>query len=297
MVDVVIPTFNNGTEVIRCLEALGTQRAAIRALVCVDGSTDDTAAAVASRAWPFEVTVLTHPDGLNHGRAAARNLALPHLRAPVTVFLDSDLVADPGLIAGHVALLSERDCVSIGDVQYLPGSSVWARYLTTRGRYRIRPRGDARVLDTNTQNLAMRTEHLLAVGGFDDRLSAYGGEDTELGFRLASVRKLPFVYNTDSVARTLETKSIQKGLDQFREYGATNLRAIRRLHPDLPPPLMIQRAESPKLGDRLFRLALNRPSQSVARRLVDRVPFPVQRRLLNYLVIGAVFDGYRNGLR
>jgi hypothetical protein len=153
------------------------------------------------------------------------------------------------------------------------------------------------VLDTNTQNLAMRTEHLLAVGGFDDRLSAYGGEDTELGFRLASVRKLPFVYNTDSVARTLETKSIQKGLDQFREYGATNLRAIRRLHPDLPPPLMIQRADSPKLGDRLFRLALNRPSQSVARRLVDRVPFPVQRRLLNYLVIGAVFDGYRNGLR
>jgi glycosyltransferase involved in cell wall biosynthesis len=296
--DVVIPTFNNATALERCLIGLATQTASeFRILVCVDGSTDRTLEMLAAIRHPAPLEVLVHADRQNHGRAAARNLGLPHLRGGAVIFLDSDLIPDSRFVEGHVRLLSRRDCVSLGEVRYDASSSTWARYLATRGRYRTTPGRDARVLDFAGANVAMMADHVLAVGGFDEALSAYGGEDTELGFRLWGKLGLSFVYNGDAVARTHESKSIKNGLAELREYGATNLREIRRRHPDMPPPFFSDRFDSPRLADRLFRLMLNHVSQRIASALVPRAPFVVQRRLLNYLVIGAIYDGYRAGPR
>jgi GT2 family glycosyltransferase len=297
-IDVVIPTYNNREQALACLDSLGAQdRADLRAVVCIDGSSDGTADAIRERTDPFELLVVEHPDGRNRGRAAARNLALPHLSAPWVLFLDSDMRLRPGAIEGHLAALERAPVVSVGQVVYVNASSgLWARYQGTRGKNKRR-RGDRlRPLDFNSQNVAMAAADLRAVGGFDEAFREYGGEDTELGIRLAEAGR-SLVFTADAVAETEDDVRVDDRLEQLDRFAKKNLPLIRQRHPNGPAPFWIDRLESRRLGDRLLRAMLNPVSDWLARALLPRSPFPVQRILLNYLVIRTVFRGYREATR
>ncbi len=296
-IDVIVPTYDNLVELKACLAALARQQTHdFKVLVCVDGSIDGTLAYLRESRFPFGLTVLQHPDRANHGRAAARNLALPHLTSEYVLLLDSDMRFAPDALAKHLEPLSQRDCVSVGDVVYLNASeNLWARYIGTRGKNKSRPGAEIRPLDFVTANTAMRTEDLLAVGGFDESLTGYGGEDTELALRLVRDRRLRFVFNPAARAETVEDKTIEQGLAELRRYARTNLRAIRQRHPDPPAPFWVDRLESRRLRDRALRACLNPLTDRVVDLLLPITPFAIQRLLLNYKVVRAVFAGYAEG--
>lgn len=295
--DIVIPTYNNRTELVRTLRSLPPVSGVdYRVLVCVDGSTDGTVKAMRNAGHPFELIVLEHPDRQNRGRAAARNLALPHLQSEFTIFLDSDMRLAPNALAKHLDVL-RTGTVSVGDVIYEGDErNLWARYLGTRGHNKARHGQRIRPLDFHTANTAVRTEDVLALGGFDESLTGYGGEDTELGLRLAGLGR-SFVFNAAAKAYTGETKTVDEGLRQLRRYAQTNLRTIRAKHPDGPAPFWIDRLESRRHVDRALRFLLNPLSDRLVDALFPRVPWALQRRLLNYKVIRTVFAGYREGER
>jgi glycosyltransferase involved in cell wall biosynthesis len=294
VIDVVVPTYDNRVELLACLDALSHQGVEpLRVLVCVDGSTDATIEALAAYDGPLEVEVLEHSDRSNHGRAAARNLALRRLMADNVLFLDSDMELATDGIRRHLEVLGRASTVSIGDVSYRNcRENLWARYLMTRGKHKYPPGSVVGPLEFHGSNVAMRTEDLRAVGGFDPELSEYGGEDTELALRLAGRRGLRFVYNTSARAEATEHKLVDEALGQLRRYGATNLRAIRRKHPGPPAPFWLDRLESRRTRDRLFRLLLNPISDGVARTLLHVPAFAIQRRALDYLVLRSVWRGY-----
>jgi glycosyltransferase involved in cell wall biosynthesis len=296
-VDVVVPSYQNLAELRACLDSLGRQDYSdFRVLVCVDGSTDGTVEHLAAASTPFTLLTLTHPDGRNHGRAAARNLALPYLRAAVILLLDSDMRLARDGVRRHLEGLHESASVSIGDVVYLNRlENTWARYLTTRGKYKFAPGSGVGPLEFHGSNTALRTEDLLAVGGFDPTLDAYGGEDTDLALRLANERGATFVYNTAARAETVEDKTVDRALAELHGYGATNLRAIRRKHPGPPAPFWIDRLGRPRFRDRLLRAAMNPLSDVAARAVVRCGPFALQRRALDYLVLRNVWRGYEEG--
>ena len=296
-IDVIVPTFNNVDQLRRCLASLLRQRRpGIRAIVCVDGSTDGTVDFRQETDPSLPVVVVEHPDRRNHGRASARNLALPHLQAEFVLLLDSDMELEPDAIEGHLALLRRRECVSVGAVEYSNWrDNLWARYQGTRGMNKSAPDSEIRPLDFVTANTALRSEDLIAAGGFDETLTGYGGEDTELAIRLHREHGRTFRFNAAARARTVETKTIAAGLEQLRQYGATNLRTTRVRHPDGPAPFMIDRARSATPADRLFRAAMNPLTDAVVDLLLPRTPWAIQRRLLNYKVVRAVFAGYLDG--
>lgn len=298
-IDVVIPTFNNREDLRACLDALERpQGESFRVIVCVDGSTDGTIDDLRAGTRPYPILVLEHPDHGNHGRAPTRNLALTQLAADHVLLLDSDMRLVPGAMRRHAELLRSGDCVSIGDVRYgLVHDNLWARYQATRGRRKFGPGTEVRPLDMMSANTALRSAHLLAVGGFDETLTGYGGEDTELGIRLAAERGVTFVFNAAAIADTVERKTVDEGLAQLDRFSRTNLRAIRRRHPGGPAPFWIDRLESTRLKDRMLRLALNPITDAAVRLLLPRVPFALQRRLLDYLVIRTVFRGFAQGVR
>jgi GT2 family glycosyltransferase len=297
-IDVVIPTFNNRDELLVCLDSLRDQgRSDIRALVCVDGSSDGSTEAVEQRADPFEIVVLVHKDGRNRGRAAARNLALPQLSARWVLFLDSDMRLRPGAIERHLQAMEREPVVSVGQVVYLnASSSLWARYQTTRGKNRRRPGERLRPLDFNSQHVAMATGDFRALGGFDEAFHEYGGEDTELGLRLGELGR-PLVFTADAIAETVDDAPVDARLAQLDRFSKTNLPLIRQRHPNGPAPFWIDRLESNRTQDRVLRMLLNPVSDWLARALLPRTPFPVQRVLLNYLVIRTVFRGYAQATR
>lgn len=295
--DVVVPTFNNVDQLRRCLASLERQTEGdIRVVVCVDGSTDGTFEYL--DALPLELSTLTleHPDRANRGRAATRNLALPQIASRYVLLLDSDMVLEPTAIAEHRAVLERGAGASVGSITYVNASTnLWARYLSVR-RLNRWPQGAA--LPWNqfaSANAALSSDDFIALRGFDEAMSGYGGEDTEFGYRLTHELGRTIRSNPAASAISVEDKSIHTALEQFREFGRTNLRYALTKHPAMPHVFFTDRLGSRRPRDRLFVATMNPITDWVVRLLLPRVPFSVQHQLINYAVIRAVCAGFAEG--
>lgn len=296
---VVIPTFNNQAELRRCLEALCRQTCAdMEVLVCVDGSKDGTLEWLSTWKAPFPMKVLCHDDAANHGRAAARNLALPHLAGDFTLFLDSDMALLPDALAAHADLLRSPQSISIGTVHYLNAmNNPWARYTAERGVGKFRHGELVPYLYFITPNTAVPTSWILQMNGFDENLRTYGGEDTELGYRLHRSFRPSFIFNTRAIAETIQDKPLRVALKQLRRYGENGLTYMVRKHPEMKSVFWVYRCERRSIGDRVFEFLTARFFQEFLLFLSGTLPFFLQRHLFNYLVISVVHQGYRKGMK
>ena len=147
-----------------------------------------------------------------------------------------------------------------------------------------------------TANVALHTDDVLRLGGFDESLTLYGGEDTEFGYRLSRLG-LPIILNCAAAAATVEDKTLDIALRQFRLLGQTNLRTLYAKHPEMPKFLGTEVASSRRLRDRLMTRVLDPRVAQLVRWLVDRVPFSLAAHLIRYEIASAVLKGYRWGGR
>lgn len=295
---IIIPTFNNLPELRHCLESLGKQSVRdFEVCVCIDGSTDGTQYWLDSWEPWFPVHVLNHPDGLNHGRAAARNLALPVIQGTFTLFLDSDMVLAPDALEAHFRILDDSKRVSIGTVRYRNAKhNPWARYTAERGVGKFRHGELVPYLYFITPNTAVPTDWLRQLDGFDENLYTYGGEDTELGFRLNAAFRPLFTFNDQAIAETIQDKPLRVALAQLRRYGENGLTYIVRKHPEMKSVFWVYRCERKTLSDILFEWCTARLFHEICLVFSGMLPFFLQRHLFNYLVISAVHQGYRKGM-
>jgi glycosyltransferase involved in cell wall biosynthesis len=298
VVSVVIPTRDNVDELRRCIDSITSGGIRPRqVIVCVDGSTDGTLDYLESARQSETVLleVATHPGNAHRGRAATRNLALDHLEGEYVWFVDSDMVLAPDALQEHLRLVSEQACVSQGQVLYSNAAeAVWAGYLATRAYHRSQDRAVIPFNWFSAANALIRTDHVMAIRGFDPRLAGYGGEDLDFAYRLQLMSKEPFVNNRRSVAATEEDKTVDQALVQFEEYGATNLHLIESLHPEMPRVYELERLESSDLKDRLFVAAVNPHVAHLVDRLLPVAPRRLRDQLLSYKLIAAVWRGYRS---
>jgi glycosyltransferase involved in cell wall biosynthesis len=297
-VTVVIPTRNNLDELRACIDSVERQSVEVDGiLVCVDGSTDGTTEYVESLPGG-RVTALTHPGNEHRGRAATRNLALPHVADGFVLFLDSDMRLTTQAVEAHLGVAEAVGAVSVGAVLYEnAGDNPWAGYLMRRGRNRYADGAELPFTQFTTQNALVPARAFVAIGGFDERMVEYGGEDLELAFRLQRVSGLRIVNNPSAVALTREPKTWQVAMDQFRGYGATNLHLLVNTHPDAPPTFELERRGSRRLTDRFFVAMLHPAIGRLVRAVLPVAPRALQYRLFNYEVIRSVQDGYLAGSR
>lgn len=299
LVDVVIPTRNNLSTLRGCIASLSIQtHRPDRIVVCVDGSTDGTLEYLLSTAdGPTAIQVLTHPSNTHRGRAATRNLALGVLADGYTWFVDSDMVLDRDALVRHLEVVEASPCTSVGAVTYMnAGEAPWAGYLATRGRHRWPDGATLPFTQFTTANALVRSDHIRALGGFDERFVGYGGEDIDFAYRLQQLTGEPFINNRRAVARTVETKSPRDALSRLGGYGATNLHLLEELHPNMPRTFELQRLDSRRLKDRVFVAAVNPRIERLIDRALPVAPRRLRDRLLNYQVIAAVWRGYRSSL-
>lgn len=124
-ISAVIPAFNRGKTIGRAIESvLGQSRPPIEIIVVDDGSTDDTAAAVAG--YGGLVQYVYQP---NSGASAARNRGVEEARAPWVAFLDSD----DFWFKDHLERIAEAIRATAGgarfyftDTETSSGASLWA---------------------------------------------------------------------------------------------------------------------------------------------------------------------------
>jgi glycosyltransferase involved in cell wall biosynthesis len=295
---IVIPTFNNLEELRGCLNAL--ERIQLRDFevhVCVDGSTDGTASALQGAGFGYPLFVHEHPGGVNRGRSAARNLSLPHLNGQYTLFLDSDMQAATDLLDQHLAVLSQGNAASIGFVVYRNlHQNLWARYTSERGVGKFSQGQQVPFHYFITPNTAIPTEWFRAVGGFDEAINRYGGEDMELGYRIEQAFHPAFVFNRAAKVFTVQEKPLSAALEQLSEYGRTGLPYIVKKHPALSHIYWVNKVQDQHIGNVLFGLLTKGPFPAIAKGLLAISPYPVKKFLINYLVICAIHAGFRGRL-
>jgi GT2 family glycosyltransferase len=201
-VSVVIPHYRSEAKLAVTLVGLAGQHHPIdqiEVIVVDDGS--DPPLAIDSP--PIPVTVLHQPrDGFGAGRA--RNLGARHASHDIVLFLDADMVPDPGWVRAHAGWhAAYRDLLTVGfrthaDLDGLPVAD-GGRIVELLGD---RPTQVPEWIEKHmerTEELTSEDDDLFRVvtagnfgiskalfgriGGFDERFTSWGAEDTELGYR------------------------------------------------------------------------------------------------------------------
>ena len=247
-VGVVIPVYERVDLLRRTLAALAVQRGYPAELMSIvvadDGSTEDVAAAVAVAA-PGTGYVRREHDG--YGAGPARNLGAAAVDADVLLFLDADCLPVPDLIARHMdwhhrspdlAVIGSRHFADTAGLDpTAPGFPAALREMaatvggTDDWRATLYRRTLGLVHGTEafraflSGNVSVSRRHFEASGGFSERFRHWGGEDTELGWRLFQ-RGLLFV--PEDRAAVFHQTQEDAGPEGWRESNRAENEALMR---------------------------------------------------------------------
>ncbi len=289
---------NNLQELKKCLQGFKNQSCSdFRIFICVDGSTDGTLEYLEETKYNFNIEVLTHPGNAHMGRNETRNLALKKMSAKYILMFDSDIVPDVGLLKKHFDLLEEKDCVSVGEVIYENSEeNLWTLYLQTRGKNKYDDLSEIPVYYLNTQNVAFKSNYFIELGGQDTELSEnYGGDDTMLGYMIGKEFDIPAVFNKTAFGFSKMDKTLSKALQQMREFGAVNLKIIRRKYPEFKQIFRFDIIESNYLHHKLFRSFLKDGITNLLMKIIVFLPSALKVKTVHYLVFYSIYKGYKTG--
>lgn len=191
-VSIVVPTHQRRDSLLRLCDALSRQTApasVFELVVSIDGSTDGTHEAVASRVSAYRTRVLSQ---VNRGRASAINAGVAAATGELIVLLDDDMEPSPGFVEAHRLAHAGDDRLGVMGavpISIEAESSAASRYVAARFNQHLRnlhrPGYRLQLTDFFSGNFSIRRALLQEVGGFDEDFRLYGNEDLELSHRLA----------------------------------------------------------------------------------------------------------------
>lgn len=186
--DVIVVTWRNQEVLARCLERLAAQSVE-HATIVVDNESDGTTARLVAERFA-SVSVVEQAENQGFGRAV--NAAARLGSGEAIVLVNDDVEPEPGFLAAILAPLGDERVGMVAGMTLMPDSELvdafgleldvtLAAYNRLRGRP---PQGAAgRLAGPSGGAAAYRRSAFEAVGGFDERLFAYG-EDVDLALRL-----------------------------------------------------------------------------------------------------------------
>jgi glycosyltransferase involved in cell wall biosynthesis len=123
LVSVIVPFLNAGRFLREAIESVRAQTYDRWELMLVDdGSTDESrdVARAAAAAEPDRVRYFQHPDRVNRGTSASRNLGVRHSRGQLIAFLDGDDVWLSGKLDAQIRLLAQYPEAGVlyGETEY-----------------------------------------------------------------------------------------------------------------------------------------------------------------------------------
>jgi glycosyltransferase involved in cell wall biosynthesis len=249
---VVVPTYQRGTALERCLHALASQtleRDRFEVVVVDDGSIVPPRAAVARASARLDVRLI---EQANAGPASARNAGARAARGEYVVFTDDDCRPDPGwLRAIDLSATRHPGCAiggrvvnALGHGLYSSASQLLIEFLydyfnvdVEGGRFFI------------TSNLALPASSFHAIGGFDVTFPLAAAEDRDLCDRWREAG-LAMVYCDDAIVHHAHALGLHSYCRQHFNYGrgAFHLHRARARRGERPLRVEPQRFYSRLVG-------------------------------------------------
>ncbi len=299
LLSVQVPVKNPGAEFpvflgsLACQEGIGFEWEIV---VTDDGSDRPVAGCFDLEACGAHKVVPLRLEGPGN-RPRARNAAIAASSAPVAFFADADLRYSPGVLRAHAdAHRSSRADVFRGSRinAWAPGSSRWQKWFDTRAG-NLDPAGPMPWRHFVTGNASAPSSLVAGAGGFDPEIDRYGGEDTELGYRL-SAAGVRFFRDPALRCRHLDEVTVRRHSEKMAEYGSSGLRRTLELHPEAAgllgsgwvAPVFSGPASAVPIR-LLVRLALLRPGYRAVLRWMEIAGRP--SFLFLYLSVGGCLRG------
>ena len=210
---IVIPTRNRLPALHRVMSALNAQKlpdGRFEVIVTVDGPADREQAALTDLTSGLRCTFV---EGAPDGPAAARNRALPVVRAPLVLFLNDDVVPAPTLVAEHLSAhrTTVRPAMVLGSAPWaiahpdrvldrlVRESSIVFFFDQMAGPRACDPSRDWGFRHAWTLNLSLPTDALRAAGGFATSLRFPVYEDVEMAHRVIVATGMPVLFRPAAV--------------------------------------------------------------------------------------------------
>ncbi|MCA9751402.1 MAG: glycosyltransferase, partial [Gemmatimonadetes bacterium] len=228
---VVVPTHGRRDLLDRLLASLREQRdaPAFDVVIVDDGVDPGLGEHVDAQGLPFPARVLHHET--NRGRSATRNTGLAAATGDVVVFLDGDMRVCPEFLAAHAAAHATGDVV-LGNIVTAPEirRNAFVEYIDSRGVKKVAGGTEIPPRYFMTGNSSVARALTARAGGFDPEFDEYGGEDTEMGYRLAA-HGARFAYAEHAVSWHLDLNSVPRMAERLRRYGERMLPILVRKVP------------------------------------------------------------------
>ncbi len=227
-ISVQIPVKDGGENFRITLESLRNQEAGgiPWELIVIDDCSTIPVEQQFDLAFPSEVSVKVIRLETGGNRPAARNRGWQEASAPLSFISDGDIRFPSDILRKHIEMHQEE---GHGDVimgarvnAWKKDSSPWKKWFDTRAMGK-REAGRFPPRYFITGNISLPTKLLEAAGGFDSSIDRYGGEDTELGFRLAR-QGVTFYWNPDLRVEHLDTVTVREHSRKMIEYGSSGLK-------------------------------------------------------------------------
>ena len=256
---VVMPTYDEPERLEAALKSLSQQdypHEAIQIIVVDDASPHLDSERLHAAVAPLQLQLLRNEQ--NQGRARARNTALRVASGEIVVFLDSDMIVGTNFLCAHAQRhQNHAEAVFVGNVRFaseIPNTSL-TRYIEGRGVHRV---DEDKPIPFNcfvTGNSSVRRSTLLRVGFFDEDLTAYGGEDLELGYRL-HLAGIPLYYAPEALSYHYHLRSLEPLCRLMQTYGNKSIPILLNKHPELDAVLRLDFIRASAFSPRRLALQL-----------------------------------------
>ena len=291
-IDIVVPCYNVERAINRTLKSLIGQNYPKNQYHCYfvnDASTDKTASILNSYSDCSEITIITH--AINKGRSATRNTGIKQSKAEFICFLDGDMEVQPDWLQSLLFYFKSPDIVAVMGDNVMPLDMepiLFEKYYfsSLRGARQLKD-GDGvprRFMLFN--NVMIRRKILIKIGGFDESFLHYGGEDTDLAFRVADKFPKGFRFSNQSPSIHYHPRSVESFCQSMHLYGKENFPVLLARYP---------KHEKELAGDWIHSVKGFLVFNPILRKIVNTIfkGFP-SIFLTRYKVIDAVITGARD---
>jgi glycosyltransferase involved in cell wall biosynthesis len=180
----------------------------------------------------------------NLGRGGIRNLLAKEAVASILVFLDGDCQVQPGFFKAWENL--DPDCAYIGRVNYDNNpKSGFSRFLSQgSGIGKLRTKTHIPAAYFISQNFRLSKAIFEKIQGFRTDLLGWGGEDTDLGYKLKKLGT-PLVYNGKAMVLHPSVVGLELYFSRLVLFGKINLPVLVQENPELAVQFKLGYARRP----------------------------------------------------
>ena len=290
-VDIVIPCYNVDNIIKKCINSLLSQsypRDKYHCYFVNDHSDDKTGEILDKYNRHKNITIIHHKK--NMGLSATRNTGIARGDSDLIAFLDGDMTVENDWVESFLPYFDKDtigvmgDNVAPLDIALNPVEKYY--FGEKRG---ARQFGDGAHISFQYMlygNAMIKRSKLVEAGLFDEKITQYGGEDTDLSAKIWDKHGRGFVFSKKSNSTHFHRRSFNQFCLSMETYGKYNLPILINRYPQFKEELG---------GDWVFSLkgyiVFNPLINMIIKLILVIKPFQI---FIRYIIINSVISGARD---